>query len=182
MKETENTQPSLFTIGYALSKLWESWGIKPSAMIGHSIGEYLCSCISGVMSLEDALFLVAHRGKMIQQLPHGSMLTVRLAASEVEKYLNKKLSVAAINGPQLCVVSGEAEEIEKLKTELEKKEIACKMLVTSHAFHSPMMDSIIKPFEEKVKNIKLSAPKIPFVSTVTTKWITNEEATNPEYW
>lgn len=182
LKETVYTQPSLFTIGYALSRLWESWGIKPSALVGHSIGEYLCACISGVMSLEDALFLVAHRGKMIQELPHGSMLSVRLAAKEVETYLNNKLSVAAINGPQLCVVSGETTEIEQLKAELEKKEIACKLLVTSHAFHSPMMDSIIKPFEEKVKSIKLSEPKIPFVSTVTTKWIANEEATSPAYW
>ncbi len=182
LRETVYTQPSLFTICYALSKLWESWGIKPSAMIGHSIGEYLCAWISGVMSVQDALFLVANRGKMIQELPHGSMLTVRLAASEVEKYLNKNLSVAAINGPQLCVVSGETEEIKKLQGELERKEIACKLLVTSHAFHSPMMDSILKPFEEKVRSIKLSEPKIPFVSTVTTKWITKEEATSPEYW
>lgn len=182
LKETIYTQPSLFVIGYALSKLWESWGIKPSAMIGHSIGEYLCAYISGVMTLEDALFLVANRGRMIQELPHGSMLTVRLPASDVEKRLNKKLSIAAVNGPQLCVVSGESTEVEKLKAELEKESVACKMLVTSHAFHSPMMDPILKPFEEKLRNIKLSKPKIPFVSTVTTKWITDEEATNLEYW
>jgi len=163
LKETLYTQSSLFTIGYALSKLWESWGITPKAMIGHSIGEYAAACISGVMSLEDACFLVAHRGKMMQELPNGSMLSVRLAAAEVEKYLNKKLSVAAINGPQLCVVSGETAEIEILQREMEKREIVCKMLVTSHAFHSPMMEPILKPFEEKVKSIKLNEPKIPFV-------------------
>lgn len=182
LKETVYTQSSLFTIGYALSKLWESWGITPKAMIGHSIGEYAAACISGVMSLEDACFLVAHRGKMMQELSTGSMLTVRMPVAEVEPYLNKKLSIAAINGPQLCVVSGETAEIENLQKELEKKDIVCKLLVTSHAFHSPMMEPILKPFEEKVKSIKLNEPKIPFISTVTTKWITKEEATNPEYW
>lgn len=182
IKETVYTQSTLFTIGYALAELWMSWGIKPAALIGHSIGEYAAACMAGVMSLEDACFLVAHRGSMMQSMPPGSMLSVRVAHSEIEKLLNPKLSIAAVNGPQLCVVAGETLEVEKLQAELEKKEIVCKILVTSHAFHSVMMDPVIKPFEEKVKSVKLNEPKIPILSTVTADWMTNNEATDPSYW
>lgn len=182
IKETVYTQSTLFTIGYALSELWMSWGMKPSALIGHSIGEYAAACIAGVMSLEDACFLVAHRGSMMQSMPPGSMLSVRAAHAEVEKHLSPKLSIAAINGPELCVVAGESSEVEKLQTELEKKEIVCKLLATSHAFHSVMMEPVVIPFEEKVRSIKLNEPQIPVFSTVTANLMKPEEATDASYW
>ncbi|HEX5001326.1 MAG TPA: amino acid adenylation domain-containing protein [Bacteroidia bacterium] len=182
LQKTSNTQPALFTIGYALSKLWMSWGIYPQALVGHSIGEFTAACISGVMSLEDAIMLVAHRGKMMQEQPGGSMLTVRISASELESELPESLSIAAINGPSLCVVSGNHDDIDSFALKMETKGIATKKLVTSHAFHSPMMDPVVKPFRELAARVKLHSPTIPIVSTATAEWLTPEQATNPGYW
>ncbi len=182
LQETCYTQPALFTVGYALAKLWMNWGILPAALIGHSIGEFAAACISGVMSLEDALMLVANRGKMMQSLPKGSMISVRKSSDDIAKLLTPDLSIAAINGPSLCVVSGNDIAIENLQKILDSKEIINKKLFTSHAFHSPMMDPIVEPFRELVSSIKLNAPKIPIVSTATSQWLTNEQAVDPGYW
>ncbi|MDJ0897303.1 MAG: amino acid adenylation domain-containing protein [Xenococcus sp. MO_188.B8] len=182
LRQTVYTQPALFTIEYALAQLWLSWGIEPAAMIGHSIGEFVAACLAGVFSLEDALKIVVARGKMMWDLPPGSMLSVRKAASEVEPLLPPELTIAAINGPSLCVVSGPKEQITSLQSKLETKEVVCKFLHTSHAFHSPMMDEIVEPFAEVVRTVKLSPPQIPFISTVTADWITEAQATEPMYW
>jgi len=182
LQETCYTQPALFTIGYALAKLWMSWGITPSALIGHSIGEFAAACVAGVMSLEDALLLVANRGKLMQAQPKGSMLSVRMSGAEVEKLLPADLSLAAINGPSLCVVSGNDAAIDQIQKVLEAKEIVCKKLFTSHAFHSPMMDPVVEPFKKLVAGIKLNPPSIPVVSTATSKFLTDAEATDPGYW
>ncbi len=182
LKQTLYTQPALFVTEYALAKLWQSWGVQPTATIGHSIGEFVSACIAGVFSLEDALMLVAARGKLMWDLPGGSMLSVRLAAAELEPRLTGTIAIAAINGPTLCVVAGETAEIELLRRHLEAEEIACRELYTSHAFHSSMMDPIIAPFAEVVRRVKLSPPQIPFVSTVTGDWITNNQAIDPCYW
>ncbi|MEM7594468.1 MAG: aminotransferase class III-fold pyridoxal phosphate-dependent enzyme, partial [Cyanobacteria bacterium P01_A01_bin.83] len=182
LRQTVYTQPALFTVEYALAQLWLSWGIKPKAAIGHSIGEFVAACLAGVFSLEDALKLVAARGKMMWDLPSGAMLSVRLAAEKVEPLLNSELAIAAINGPALCVVSGTHEQIAKLQETLTTKEIACKALHTSHAFHSPMMDAIVKPFAEIVAQVELSPPQMPFISSVTADWITDAQATDPMYW
>ncbi|MEH2127448.1 MAG: aminotransferase class III-fold pyridoxal phosphate-dependent enzyme [Nostoc sp.] len=182
LRQTCFTQPALFVIEYALAQLWQSWGVKPQAMIGHSIGEFVAACIAGVFSLEDALMLVATRGSLMWELPEGAMLSVRLPAKEVEPRLSAELAIAAINGPSLCVVSGPTEAIAALQKQLESEEIVCRHLHTSHAFHSPMMDSIIAPFAEVVAKVKLSPPQIPFVSTVTADWITAQQATDPMYW
>jgi len=182
LKQTYFTQPALFTIGYSLAQLWMSWGIQPSALIGHSIGEFVAATIAGVFTLEDALTVVATRSNLMQNLPEGSMLSVRLSASAIEKYLSNEVSIAAINGPQLCVIAGPHEVIASIQSKLEKEEIICKPLYTSHAFHSPMMDAIIEPFENAVKKVKLNAPKIPILSTVTTVWLQDSDATNPNYW
>src|SRR5690606_38653879 len=128
LRETVYTQPALFTIGYALAKLWMSWGIQPKGFIGHSIGEFAGAHLAGVFSLEDALMLVANRGKMMQDLPHGSMLSVRLPAAEVEKEIDASCSIAAINGPALCVVAGPTDKIEKLQKEFEKREVTAKQI------------------------------------------------------
>ncbi|WP_322705377.1 aminotransferase class III-fold pyridoxal phosphate-dependent enzyme [Nostoc sp. DedQUE04] len=182
LRQTCFTQPALFVIEYALAQLWQSWGVKPQAMIGHSIGEFVAACIAGVFTLEDALMLVATRGRLMWELPPGAMLSVRLPAKEVEPRLSAELAIAAINGPSLCVVSGPTEAIASLQKQLESEEVVCRHLHTSHAFHSPMMDSIIAPFAEVVGKVKLSPPQIPFVSTVTADWITAQQATDPMYW
>ncbi|CAN5599062.1 hypothetical protein BH11BAC2_BH11BAC2_06210 [soil metagenome] len=182
LKQTYYTQPALFTIGYSLAQLWMSWGIKPAALIGHSIGEFVAATIANVFSLHDALTLVANRGRLMQEMPSGSMLSVRLSAEVVEKIIPPAVSIAAINGPQLCVVAGPDEEIQKLQQHWEETEVICKPLFTSHAFHSPMMDPLVIPFEELVKKVSLSAPEIPVLSTVTSDWLKAEEATNPHYW
>jgi amino acid adenylation domain-containing protein len=183
LNQTRYTQPALFAIEYALAQLWQSWGIKPIASIGHSIGEYVSACLAGVFSLTDALTLVAARGKMMWDLPSsGSMLSVRLSGEEMERRLPNGLAIAAYNSTALCVVSGPTESVELLQQELEAAEIACRLLHTSHAFHSPMMEPVVAPFTELVKNVRLSPPQTPFISSVTGDWITTEQATNPDYW
>lgn len=182
LKQTIYTQASLFTMHYSLAKLWMHWGITPDAMMGHSIGEFAAGCLAGVFSLEDAVKLVANRGRMMQELPGGSMLSIRTAEEDVLKKLPAGCSIAANNGPQLCVASGPHEAIAKLQAELEKDGITCKLLVTSHAFHSPMMDAMVAPYKKVVESVKLSAPRIPIVSTVTAEWLKDDEATSSKYW
>jgi amino acid adenylation domain-containing protein len=182
LRQTAFQQPAIFTIEYALAKLWEKWGVRPAAMIGHSIGEYVAACLAGVFKLEDALMLVATRGRMMQELPGGAMLSVRLPAQQVEQKLDGRLTLAAINAPSLCVVSGPTEAVQLFQGALEAEGVMCRFLHTSHAFHSPMMDPIVEPFGSRVQTVRLSPPKIPFVSTVTGAWITSSEATDPMYW
>jgi len=182
LKQTHITQPALFVIEYALAQLWISWGISPSAMIGHSIGEYVAACLAGVMSLEDALTLVAMRGRFMQQLPSGSMLSIPLPEAEVKTLLNENLSLAASNAPSSCVVSGNHAAIDVLYEQLIAQGIQCRRLHTSHAFHSQMMTPILEPFIQEVKKVKLNPPQIPFISNVTGTWITTEEATDAHYW
>lgn len=182
LKQTYYTQPALFTIGYSLAQLWMSWGIHPKALIGHSIGEFVAATIAGVFTLEDALTVVANRGKMMQSCPEGGMLSVRLPEASILPFLNDKISIAAVNGPQLCVVAGPHEELAKLQQKWEAEEVVCKLLHTSHAFHSPMMDPIVAPFAAIVRTAKLNAPTLPILSTVTKKWMTDDEATDPMYW
>jgi len=182
LKQTWIAQPALFVIEYALATLYMSWGVQPQAMIGHSIGEYAAACLSGVFCLEDALTLVAARGHLMQELPGGAMLTVSLNEHDVFPFLGEHLSLAAVNGPALCVVSGPVEAIEALQQELAAQGIACRPLYTSHAFHSTMMDPIIESFANHVKKITLHTPRIPFVSNITGTWITATDATDPGYW
>lgn len=182
LKQTLFTQPALFVTEYALAQLWQSWGVQPAATIGHSIGEFVSACLAGVFSLEDALMLVAARGRLMWDLPGGSMLSVRLSATAMATRLTGNITIAAINSPNLCVVAGETAEIDLLRCQLEAEEITCRELHTSHAFHSPMMDGIVAPFAEIVSGVKLAPPQIPFVSTVTGDWITDKQATDSLYW
>jgi len=180
--QTRFTQPALFVIEYALAKLWMSWGIKPAAMIGHSVGEYVAGCLAGVFTLEDALTLIARRAALVQAQPGGAMLAIRLPEKEVLALLNPQLAIAAINSPNLCVVSGSNEAIAKLEEELAAKKIAARKLQTSHAFHSPMMEPVLAPFTKLLRKMKFGEPQIPYVSNVTAQWITAAEAKSPEYW
>ncbi|MEZ4270061.1 MAG: aminotransferase class III-fold pyridoxal phosphate-dependent enzyme [Myxococcota bacterium] len=183
LRETHLTQPAIFVIEYALAKVWQSFGVRPAAMIGHSVGEFVCAVLAGVMQVDDALMLVAERGRMMQGLPPGSMLSVRLPAHEVEKRIaDKDLSIASYNSPQLVVVAGDSDAVRTLERELGDAGIAARTLLTSHAFHSAMMDPVVEPFANKVRTVTLSPPQLPFVSTVTGAWITAEEATDPMYW
>jgi amino acid adenylation domain-containing protein len=182
INNTYYTQPAIFVIEYAMAKLWMSWGIKPSAFIGHSIGEFVAAHLAGVFSLKDGLRLIATRGRMMSEMPRGSMLAVRAEFEKIKSLLSDDLSLAVINSPGSCVVAGPIPSIEILSKKLSELNISNKVLATSHAFHSIMMDPIVAPFEEMVKSVKLSLPKIPIVSTVTGKWMTDENATDPSYW
>ncbi len=182
LKNTAITQPALFVIEYALAKLWMSWGVQPAAMAGHSIGEYVAACLAGVLSLEDALSLIATRGRLIQQLPRGSMLAVSLAEEEVRPLLTDEISLAVINSPTTCVVSGPDEPVQELSKRLSGQGVACQQLHTSHAFHSHMLEPILESFTAAVKQIRLNPPQTPIVSTVTGEWIGAEDITKPEYW
>lgn len=180
--ETVIAQPAIFTIEYALAQLWMSWGIRPKAMAGHSIGEFVAACIAGVISLEDALALVALRGRMMQGLSPGGMLSVRLTEAELRQRLREPLSLAAVNSPSLCVVAGALEPLGQFEKELTDAGVACRRLVTSHAFHSSMMDLLIEPLAGAFSRTRLSPPQIPYLSGVTGSWITADQATDPRYW
>ncbi|MBN1131125.1 MAG: amino acid adenylation domain-containing protein, partial [Chitinispirillaceae bacterium] len=182
LKDTFFTQPALFTIEYSLALLWMSWGIKPAMMVGHSIGEFVCACLAGVFTLEDALRLVATRGRLMKGLPRGSMLSVRAAAGVIEPRLPASVQLAAANGPSLCVVSGPDDAVAAFQAVLESEGIVCRHLHTSHAFHSSMMDPIVPLFTAEVAKTALHPPLLPFISSVTGKPITETEATSPAYW
>jgi acyl transferase domain-containing protein/acyl carrier protein len=182
LNQTFLTQPAIFVIEYALAQLWQSWGIRPIAMLGYSIGEYVAATLAEVLSLEDAITLVAKRAQMIQELPGGAMLAVPLSEEEVHPLLDDRLSLSAVNGPKLCVVAGYTDAVDELSHQLSERGLVCRRLVTSHAFHSKMMDAIAQPLTELVKTVRFQPPKIPYLSNVTGTWITAAQATDPSYW
>ncbi|HEX5707970.1 MAG TPA: condensation domain-containing protein, partial [Pyrinomonadaceae bacterium] len=182
LNQTLITQPALFAVEYSLARVWMGWGVRPAAMIGHSIGEYVAAALAGVFSLEDALALVAERARLMQQLPAGAMLAVSLPEEEVLPLLKPGLSLAAVNSAALCVVAGLNESVEALRGRLAAQGVECRRLHTSHAFHSGMVEPILKTFVEKVQRITLREPELPYASNVTGRMITAAEATSPEYW
>ncbi|MEB3282830.1 MAG: SDR family NAD(P)-dependent oxidoreductase [Lyngbya sp.] len=182
INETAYAQPALFIIEYALAKLWISWGVKPQAMIGHSIGEYVAATLAGVFSLEDALALVATRGKLMQTCPSGAMLSVSSTPEKIQSILPQELVIATINSPDLCVISGSNTAIETFEQVLSQQNITYRRLHTSHAFHSPLMKPILGVFKQIVTKINLNPPAIPVISNVTGTWLTATEATQAEYW
>ena len=157
-------------------------GIEADCFIGHSIGELVAACASEVLSLEDALMVVAHRGQLMAQQPTGSMLSVGLSEQAVSQYLTDELSLAAVNGPQTCVLSGQTAAIESLAAELNDQNIPCTILRTSHAFHSDMMAGALPAFAQVLSRVELKAPTKPFISNVTGDWITESQATSVDYW
>ena len=182
LRQTRFTQPALFAVEYALAQLWLSWGVRPAAMIGHSVGEFVAACLAGVFTLEDALHVVAERARLVQEQPPGAMLAMRLPADEVEALLGGALSIAAVNAPELCVVSGPFDAIDACERRLKEKGQASVRLKTSHAFHSAMMEPVIAPLTDLLRKIRLNPPRIRYVSTVTGQWITDADATSPDYW
>jgi acyl transferase domain-containing protein len=180
--ETWITQPVLFMLEYSLSKMWMAWGIKPVGMIGHSIGEFTAACIAGCMSLKEALKLVATRGRLMQEQAKGAMLSVELGEAGIVDTLGKDLALAAVNSPKHGVVSGEVAAIESLEQDLKERNIYCRRLHTSHAFHSPMMGPVRNRFARVMAEVSLGTPGIPFISCTTGTWIRDEEAIDPHYW
>jgi len=182
LRNTRLTQPSLFVTEYALAQLWLSWGIKPTFLCGHSIGEFAAAHLAGILNLKDALHIVAVRGRLISQLPGGSMLIVRVPVEKLNELKPSTLSIAAINSNQFCVVSGQKEDIALFNQELDAKEIPNRLLNTSHAFHSFMMEPILDDFRNELEKIKLNIPRLPIISTATGTWLKDTEATDPTYW
>ena len=181
MRDTRWAQPALFVTEFALAELWQSWGIRPAAVVGHSVGEYVAATIAGVMSLEAALRLIAQRGRLISSLPHGAMLTVMAAAGALEQELTDDVSIAAINSPKLTVLAGPAAAIDDIAAVLQSRSIATRRLHTSHAFHSAMMDPILSDFESLVSAVPLARPTIPMSATLSGA-LAGDEITRPEYW
>ena len=182
LKQTSLTQPALFVIEYALAKLWASWGVTPQAMVGHSIGEYVAACLSGVFSLDDALALVATRGRLMQSLPSGSMLSVRMTPEALAPLMDARISVAAVNAPGFTVVAGPTDAVDALQAKLEAQKVEVSRLHTSHAFHSHMMDPIVEEFRQAVAKVARKEPKDLYLSNVTGTWVTREDAVSPAYW
>ena len=182
LNQTLYAQPALFTIEYALARLWSELGVTADAIVGHSMGEYVAACLAGVLSLEDALRLIVRRTQLVDQLPRGRMLAVTLSEREILPLLTPGLSISLINGPNLCVVAGPVEAVGEFEAMLSAEGIICRPVQNTHAFHSRMLDPIVKAFEDEVRKVQLNEPKIPFVSNVTGTWMTRAEATDPAYW
>lgn len=182
LKSTAYAQPAIFLVEYALARLWEHRGVRPDAMIGHSIGEFVAATLAGIFSLEDALRMVAVRGQLMQAQPPGSMLSVRAPKESLIDLLPDDVSLACINGPALCVASGPTASVSALQKTLEAATVPCRMLHTSHAFHSAMMDPVVDVFLSELEKIELKAPGLRIMSTVTADWLTEQESTSAMYW
>lgn len=177
-------QPALLAVEYALAQLWLAWGIRPSSLLGHSIGEYAAACIAGVFDLEDALMLVAERGRLMEALPPGAMLAVRMEAARLQPLLapwEGEIALAACNGPLSTTISGSIEAIEAIAAVLASKDMACTRLQVSHAFHSPLMDGMLADFRRAAASVTYRVPTVPFISTLTGTFVSAEIAT-PDYW
>lgn len=182
LQPTATMQPATFAIEYALARMWMSHGVMPAAMIGHSVGEFVAAALAGVFTLADALRLVARRGALMQAQPTGTMMSVRLALDALLPRLPDDLSLAAENAPGACVVSGPDDAIARFQGQLESDGVACRVLHTSHAFHSSMMDDVVAPFRAEVAAVVRSAPAVPLMSTASAQWLDDETAMSAEYW
>lgn len=174
--------PTLFAVEYAMATLWKSWGVEPNAMIGHSMGEYTAACLAGVFSMEDALDIVLCRGKLFETLDGGSMLSVPMSEEEIRNRLDAELSVAAVNRNDQCVVSGPVAAIETFNGKLEKDGVETRRVHINVAAHSTMVEPILDEFRAQLQRITMHAPTLPFVSNLSGDWITDDEATDPDYW
>jgi len=179
---TAMTQPALFVLEYALARTWMAWGILPVAMIGHSIGEYVAACLSGLFSLEDALAVVAMRGRLMQESAPGGMAAVPLSETELRPLLPPGLDLAAVNAPTQCVVSGPQESLTRFEDDLAARGTKLRRLSTSHAFHSAMMEPMLARFSSVLSGVTFREARIPWVSNVTGGWIGRDEAADPAYW
>jgi len=184
--ETSYTQPALFAIEYALAELWRSWGIEPDAVMGHSAGEYVATCVAGVFDLEDGLTLIAERARLMGALPEGGAMVAVLTdqgtvAAALAGY-EDRVSMAAANGPKNTVISGDADAVDTIVRQFEATNVSCKRLTVSHAFHSPLMDPMLDEFETAARAVRYRAPRIPVVSNLTGRMVTEAEVFDAAYW
>ena len=182
LDQTQYAQPALFVTEYCLAKWWMAHGVQPNAMIGHSVGEYVAACLAGVFSLESALSVVAARGRLMQGMEPGTMLSVNLSKEELLTILPEDCDLAAYNAPNLTVVSAPESAIEAFCEQLQQQAVSYSRLHTSHAFHSRMMEPMLGAFKQVVEAAQKQAPDLPFISNVTGDWITPEQATSADYW
>ncbi|HEX5657290.1 MAG TPA: SDR family oxidoreductase, partial [Polyangiales bacterium] len=176
------TLPSLFATSYALAQLMRSWGVEPVAYVGHSMGEYVAACLAEVLTLEDAMRLVLLRGRLFEEVPPGGMLSVPLAESKLRALMPASLSIAAVNAPEQCVVSGPLADIEALERTLITRDVETRRVRIDVAAHSSMLDPILPRFRELCRTITFRAPKRPIASNLSGRWLRDDEATDPEYW
>jgi malonyl CoA-acyl carrier protein transacylase/thioesterase domain-containing protein len=182
LSRTAAAQPALFAVQYSMVRLWQSLGVEPQAMVCHSLGEYVAACIAGVISLEDAVSMVAARAQLVAALPRASMLSILLSEEELRGLLPADVALCLINGPKLCVVAGPPASIDQLEGVLAGRGVIAVRVRNSHAFHSSLMQPIAAEFAARASEVSLSAPKIPYTSNVTGAWITPEDASDPRYW
>ena len=180
--DTAITQPAMFVVEYALARQLMHWGVQPDAMMGHSLGEYVAACLAGVMSLPDALMLVCARGRLIAQLPGGAMLAVQATPFQLQSYIQPGVDLAVINGPQACVLAGTHAAIATVEAALAQAGLRSKLVPTSHAFHSAMLEPVLERFRARVAQVALHAPQIPYITNVTGSWVTDEQALDPDHW
>ncbi|MFG2813312.1 beta-ketoacyl synthase N-terminal-like domain-containing protein [Streptomyces sp. NPDC048410] len=182
LDRTALTQPALFAVEYALARQWMSWGIRPSALIGHSVGEYVAATLAGVFTLPDALRVIAERGRLVDALPGGVMRAVMATPEEVTRHLVDGVDLAAVNEPGVCTIAGPKEAMGEVTAALTAAGITHRKVATSHAFHSALMEDARAPLTEVLRGVELRRPRIPFLSNRTGTWIRDEEATDPAYW
>ncbi|MCB0167205.1 MAG: amino acid adenylation domain-containing protein, partial [Anaerolineae bacterium] len=185
ISQTRYTQPALFALEYALAELWRSWGIRPDFVMGHSVGEIVAACVAGVFSLKEGLKLIAARGRLMQALPqNGMMAAVRANETQVAEAIAaypQSVSIAAVNGPQNVVISGERHAVETILNRLKVEGVNAIPLPVSHAFHSPLMEPMLDEFEQIARMISYAPPQIRLVSNVTGQ-LSSHEVCQPEYW
>ena len=182
LRDTAITQPALYLVAYATARLWMDRGIAPTAMVGHSVGEFVAATLAGVMDFETGLHLIAARGRLMQDQPAGAMLSVRCSLDDVQPHLTDGVDIAGRNAPKLIVLAGPTDAISAMEDRLTGADIPNKRLHTSHAFHSAMMEPVATLLEAEAAKYTFAAPQIPYVSCVTGTWITQAQACDPAYW
>ncbi len=182
LAETEVAQPALFIVEYALARLWMSWGLRPAGLLGHSLGEYVAACLAGVMSLPDALALVAERGRLTAKLPPGAMLAVSLGEAELAALLPAGVEIAAVNAADRTVAAGRPEAVERLAEILAARGVEHRRLPVRHAFHTADVEAVREELAAAVGRLRLAPPEIPYLSNVTGAWADADRATDPAAW
>lgn len=182
LDETRYAQPAIFCVEYALARTFIALGVKPAALIGHSLGELVCATVAEVFSLDDALKLITQRGRLMQGMQAGKMLSVNLSESELKPYIKATLQIAAVNGPKQCVMAGDPADVDALEALMRAANITCRALRTSHAFHSHTVDPIMGEFAALFRDITIREATIPFISTLTGDWIRRDQVLSPAYW
>ena len=182
LRATQLAQPAIFAVSLACARLWQSWGYQPTALIGHSVGEFVAATLAGVFEQADAVRILCERARLMQAMPAGGMMAVRLPAEELQAELGQGVDLAGINAPGLSIVAGPHEALDELAARLEGNGVGLSRLHTSHAFHSEMMTPAVEPFAEIIARYPRKAPNLPIVSTVTGDWATAEMLQDPQHW